>query len=119
MLRVLETLENVSYRYVVEGSAVDEGLAQLVKLMADPESATLIVNGCLFLNVASFRYLDFERDTDSVWRFVLHADGGRIELEALPDTESDSELSRPHLLLEEDVPGFESLMLLDDEEDEE
>ena len=74
MLRALETLENLDYRYVVAGELIEEGRAALVKLMADPESATLIVNGCLFLNVSSFRYLDFEQAADERWRFVLHGD---------------------------------------------
>ena len=60
MLRALETLENLEYRFLAHGDVIQEGRAALVKLMADPESATLIVNGCLFLNVMSFRYLDFE-----------------------------------------------------------
>ncbi len=121
MLRALETLENLEYRYLAHGEVIDEGRAALVKLMADPESATLIVNGCLFLNVMSFRYLDFEPSTAESWRFVLHGDASTLELVSLPETEeSESENSkRPHLLSEETLPDFESLILLDDDEDDE
>jgi len=118
MLRALETLENVEYRFVAHGETVSEGTAALVKLMADPESATLIVNGCLFLNVASYRFLDFEQDADERWRFVLHGDDATLTLIHVPDSGEDSETSRPHLLLEEEVPDLESLLLLDDEDDE-
>ena len=55
-----------------------EGRAALVKLMADPESATLVVNGCLFLNVLSFRYLDFEQLAEERWRFMLLGDGSTL-----------------------------------------
>lgn len=118
MLRALETVESLDYRYVAHGDVVDEGSASLVKLMADPDSSTIVVNGCLFLNVASFRYLDFERaDQEDHWRFTLHGDGAVLELLTVPDTR-DSEEDRPHLLFQEELPDFESLILLDDEDDE-
>ena len=120
MLRALETLENLEYRYLVHGEVVNEGTAALVKLMADTESATLVVNSCLFLNVASFRYLDFEQHADSTWGFQLHGDGSLLELVSTPDNEDEDESSkRPHLLSEEAIPDFEMLIALDDEDDEE
>ena len=120
MLRALETLDNLEYRFFAHREVVDEGRAALVKLMADPESSTLVVNGCLFLNVLSFRYLDFEPVAEDRWRFVLHGDGSQLELVSLPETEEDAAASgRPHLLSEETTPDFESLIALDDDEDEE
>ena len=120
MLRALETIENLDYRYVVDGTCIEEGHAALVKLMADPDSATLIVNGCLFLNVESFRYLDFVHAADERWLFTLHGDGTVLELLSIPETDSDGEgEKRPHLLSQELAPDFESLIALDDEDDEE
>jgi hypothetical protein len=120
MIRALETLENVEYRFVVHGDVQDEGTAALVKLMADPESATIVVNGCLFLNVLSFRFLDFERVDSERWRIVLHGDATTLELVSVPEAvEEDPRAGRPHLLSEETVPDFESLIALDDEDDEE
>lgn len=119
MLRALETLENIAYSFVVDGESVDQGRAALVKLMADDDSATLVVNGCLFLNVASFRYLDFETDADGQWRFVLHGDGTGLELLALPETEDESASNRPHLLSEEMAQDYDVLLALDDEDDDE
>ena len=88
--------------------------------MADPESATLVVNGCLFLNVLSFRYLDFE----PLARRALALRPARRRLDARaasrcprPKTRPRP-LERPHLLSEETVPDFESLIALDDEDDE-
>ena len=117
MIRALETLENVEYRYVVCGNVIDEGTAALVKLMADPDSATMVVNGCLFLNVGSFRYLDFAGDDQSRWTFALHGDDSTLELVALESTE-DAAPGRPHLLSEEQTGDFESLILLDDEDED-
>lgn len=119
MLRALETLENVEYRFVAHGEVVDEGSATLVKLMADPGSATLIVNGCLFLNVASYRFLDFGRNAEGRWEFVLHGDASALTLVHLPESEEpDAAERRPRLLSEEEVPDFESLILLDEEDED-
>lgn len=120
MLRALETLESIEYSYIVDGEVADEGRAALVKLMADPDSSTMVVNGCLFLNVASFRYLDFEPLTEERWGFTLHGDGATLRMISVPE-ESDGEEgpSRPSLLAFDEAPDFESLILLDDEDDEE
>lgn len=121
MLRALETIETLEYRYLVDGAVIDEGRAALVKLMADPESSTIVVNGCLFLNVASFRYLDFEAVDDERWRFVMHGDDMVLELISLPDDDESGEEGegrRPRLLMAEEMQDFESLILLDDEDDE-
>jgi hypothetical protein len=118
MLRVLETLENLEYRYVVDGQTIDEGTATLVKLMADDVSATLIVNSCLFLNVASYRFLDFARDADGRWVFSLHADGALLELVALPEPEDDQQSTRPHLLSEELPMSIDALIALEDDDED-
>lgn len=119
MLRALETLENLDYRYTVDDEVIEEGRAALVKLMADPESATLVVNGCLFLNVSSFRFLDFSQDAEGRWVFTLYGDGSTLRLIALQESEDDAETDRrPHLLSEEISQDFESLVGLDDDEDE-
>ncbi len=119
MLRALETLEGVRYRFLVHGDVMHEGEAALVKLMADSESSTLIVNGCLFLNVASFRYLDFEQDAEEQWKFTLHGDGSALELVAVPETDEETAPGRPHLLSEEMAPDFDVLITLDEDDDEE
>ena len=78
-----------------------------------------VVNGCLFLNVLSFRYLDFEPLPEDRWRFVLHGDGSTLELISVPETEEEAAATtRPHLLSEEAEPDFESLIALDDEDED-
>jgi hypothetical protein len=120
MLRALETLETLDYRFTAHGTPAGEGRAALVKLMADAESATLVVNGCLFLNVLSFRYLDFEPLGEERWRFLLHGDGTTLELISLPEPADETAIAgRPHLLSEETSPDFESLIALDDEDEDE
>lgn len=119
MLRALETLETVRYRFLVHGDLMHEGSAALVKLMADSDSSTLLLNGCLFLNISSFRYLDFEQDAEEAWCFRLHGDGSMLELTAVPEAEEETAAGRPHLLSEEMTPGFDVLITLDEDDDEE
>jgi hypothetical protein len=120
MLRALETLETIEYRFVSLGELADEGRAALVKLMADEESATLVVNGCLFLNVLSFHYLDFEPLAEDRWQFVLHGDGTTLELVSVPESDDEAQATgRPHLLSEETAPDFESLIALEDDDEDE
>lgn len=120
MVRALETIESLEYRYVVHGELVDSGRATLVKLMADPESATLLVNGCLFLNVASFRYIDFERLSEDRWLFRLYGDGSTLEILSIAEEEDDADAGRQRrLLLEREPDGLEGILLLDEDEDEE
>jgi hypothetical protein len=119
MLRALESLETVDLLWEVEGRNVAEGQFTLVKLMYDPDSATMAVNGCLFLNVASFRYLDFEQMPCGRWRFHLHGDSARLSLITVPESEEEHATERPHLLLEQADADFESFVTLDDDEDEE
>jgi hypothetical protein len=80
MIRALETVETFEYAYVVDGQPMNTGRATLVKLMADPESSTMLVNGCLFLNVASFRYLTFEEISADETVFTLVGDGVQLEM---------------------------------------
>ncbi len=115
MLRALETVESLEYTWSVDGQVVSEGRGTLVKLMADPESSTMAVNGCLFLNVASFRYLDFEPGDADSWRFRLYGDGSLFEIVTLAE-EPDSGERGPRLLVEAVGDDFEIISL--DGEDE-
>lgn len=119
MLRALESLETVDLVWEVEGRTMAEGQYTLVKLMYDPDSATMAVNGCLFLNVASFRYLEFEQLPCDKWRFDLFGDASVLKLITVPEAEDGREVERPHLLLEQVDPDFGTFVALDDEEDEE
>lgn len=120
MIRALDTLETVDYRYEVDGQTLEHGEAILVKLMADFSSASMIVNGCIFLNVSSFRFLDFATD-NGITVVRLHGDGTVLELRANPerDAAAATDVRREQLrLLEGSAYGLESVVTVDDEEDE-
>lgn len=120
MIRALETLEAVQYTWTVDACVQSAGTASLVKLSADPASTTMIVNGCLFLNVMSFRFLDFAQNADGTWGFRLHGDGSSLLLVTIPETEEERDSRRDQLrLLDEAEVDLETLLALDDEDDDE
>ncbi len=117
MVRAMETVETFDYRYAVDGEPINEGRATLVKIMADPDSSTLLVNGCLFLNVASFRYLNFATSEEGVTSIELHGDGMRLDIEPLD--EPDIREGRPVVRLIDEISfDPQSYVTLDDDEDD-
>jgi hypothetical protein len=122
MIRALETVEGLTYRQMLDGEPVAVGRATLVKLMAEPAASTILVNGCLFLNVLSFRYLNFETDADGGVLFRLVADGG-MRLELVPVEEEDEATAAPNpraarLMEAESFDPDAYAMLDDDDEDD-
>jgi hypothetical protein len=117
MIRTLETLESLEFVYELDGTVISAGDATLVKLMADPESATMAVNGCLFLNVASFRYLDFDTEEDGRCTVRLYGDGSLLVLRTAPDATGGVTTGQMRLI--EDAEFSLSELVLAEEEDEE
>jgi hypothetical protein len=120
MIRALETIEGLTYRQVLDGQTFAEGNATLVKLMVEPGAATILVNGCLFLNVLSFRYLTFETDDEGLCTFELVGDGMRLILTPTADTEETSSATSPRVarLIEVEAYDPDAYAMLEDEDDD-
>lgn len=121
MIRALETIEGLSYRQEFDGTVLSEGRATLVKIMAEPGAATILVNGCLFLNVLSFEYLTFETDPDGRVVFELYSDGMRLTLEPVEEEEENASATNPRAARIIEAESFDPdvyAMLDDDDEDE-
>lgn len=118
MVRALETLESVDFKWEIDGDVLTEGEATLVKLMADPGSATMAVNGCIFLNVASFRFLDFDTGEEGKSTVCLHGDGTRLTLIAAPERDTEQVPRGQMRLLEESMFDLSPYMVGDDDEDD-
>lgn len=118
MVRALETVETFSYRYTVDGEEIDSGKATLVRIMLDDSSASTIVNGCAFLNVASFSYLNFHTSAEGQARFELFTDCALLELTPLDEPELRSGQRQVIRLMDESVFEGASFVSLDDEDDE-
>jgi hypothetical protein len=112
MMRALDTVEGLRFKQVVDGELVAEGEATLVKLSAD-DTSTMLVNGCLFLNVSSFRYLTFENLADGTCRFELVREGMSLAIEPRdePRTEDgETPVRRPV------ARPFDAFVVADDDE---
>jgi len=118
MVRALETIESFAYRHLVNGSEISAGRATLVRLMYDNTSATTLVNGCLFLNVASLRYLDFTTDEAGTTLFVLFGDGMTLEIVPINEREPHTEQRQAMRMMEEAAFDDTTYVSLDDEDDD-
>ncbi len=118
MVRVLETLEALHFTYAVDDSLVADGQATLVKIMADSESATMAVNGCLFINVASFRFLDFETIDEDLCAVHLRGDGTVLSLLAVRDAEEPGVSAGQMRLIEESEFELSSFVIAEDDDED-
>lgn len=118
MVRALETVESFSYRYLVDREEIATGKATLVRIMMDDFSASTLVNGCLFLNVASFGYLNFHTDADGHARFELFTEGSMLEITPLDDPEPRAGQRQVIRLMEESVFESTSFVSLDDDDED-
>lgn len=116
MVRALETIETFSYRYLVDGEEITSGRATLVRIMLDDVSASTLVNGCLFLNVSSFTYLNFRTDEQGQCVFELFTEGAVLEITPLDEPELRAGQRQVIRLMDESV--FEGTFVALDDEDE-
>ena len=97
MLRALETLESVTYTYIVDGNVISQGEGVVVKVFLSPETSTLVVNGCLFLNILSFNYLHFFRQENNATTVELIEDSKVLRLTPVEDQRRVQRINREML----------------------
>lgn len=117
MLRALETLENIKYEFVVGGQVVRSGKGALCKVFASRNSATLIINNCVFINVLSFDYLNF-RSNDDVTVVELMEDSRVLRLETIDEEVKAPHTNREMLASVDQFDDEETFALLEDSEDD-
>lgn len=118
IIRALETVESFAYRYMVDGDEIATGKATLVRIMLDDFSATTLVNNCLFLNVASFNYMNFSTDAGGQTRLTLLSDGATLEMAPIDDPDARPGHRQIIRMMEESVFEGSTFVSLDDEEDD-
>lgn len=94
MLRALETLETVRYSYIVDNETINQGEGVVVKVFSHPETSTLVVNGCLFLNILSFNYVRFSTQDNGLATMELVEDMRILQL--TPIEEDNKRVHRIH-----------------------
>ncbi len=85
MLRALETLESVKYTYFVDGNVIGQGEGVVVKVFSSQDTSTLVINGCLFLNILSFNYLRFYAQDNGLTTIELIEDSKILRLISIED----------------------------------
>jgi hypothetical protein len=80
MQRLLTDLTRVRYSYSQDGVVSSEGEGCIVEVFSDPHQSTLIANHSLYLNVASFDYLEMGRSPEQGAWFDLFQDGRLLRL---------------------------------------
>lgn len=103
IVRALLTLDVVQYEYIVDESNVASGKGWLVRVFYSRDSATLVLNNCLYINVSSFDYLKFHKNDTGQLTMSLHSDNSELKLTVL-----DEELKLPRTI--------ERLRRIEDEE---
>jgi hypothetical protein len=84
MQRLLGDLTRVNYVYLQDGQVVSEGEGSIMEVFADASSATMVANNTLYINVASFDYLELSRSADQQSCFSLVQENWELRL--LPQT---------------------------------
>lgn len=118
MLRSLETFGNLRYEYIVDGKVITKGEGRLTKVFASKNSATLIINRCIFINVFSFDYLNFKTTTKGHTLLELVEDSRMLKLESR-ETEKPSRPSREIIASVDHFDDEETFALLEDSESDE
>ncbi|MGF1482265.1 MAG: hypothetical protein ACFB4I_22760 [Cyanophyceae cyanobacterium] len=59
--RLLSDLGRVHYLHTVDGKLQNEGDGWLLEVFCDPQQATIVTNGTLYINVQSFDYLQLHQ----------------------------------------------------------
>ena len=118
MLRALETLENIEYEFLIEGEVVRSGKGALCKVFASRNSATLIINNCVFVNVLSFDYLNFRSD-DKKTTVDLIEDNRILKLLTIDEEVKAPSTNREMLASVDQFDDEETFALLEDGDAEE
>ncbi len=119
MIKVLDTLDTVEYTHFVDSKEVAHGQGQVLSIFASHESASLIVNNCLYLNIMSFNYLKFYLDGNKKTVVELISNDHLLRLKAIENLIGQEKnlrnLRRP--LVECDDETYSLLEELEEEEE--
>lgn len=80
MGRLLADLGRVRYVYTQEGKLQSQGEGDVIEVFTNPQQSTLIANQALYLNLASFDYLELKQSTEQETYFELVQDSACLTL---------------------------------------
>lgn len=123
MYRLLNDLGHVRYCHYLDGEGSGDGEGYIVEVFEDTAQATLIANQTIYINLASFDYLQLETGTNGDTYFDLVQDQRTLRLIPLTNPLNYQE-GNPNLdpatleAMVTDVLSARCDMQLDDEDDE-
>jgi hypothetical protein len=118
MLRAIETLESVRYSFIVDGEEMSSGQGIVVKVFASTDSATLIVNECIFVNIMSFNYLRFYINDENATAIELIEDSKVLRLAAMDNETGKSGLSNRSIFSDHSFDEETPAELFDETDDD-
>ncbi|RJQ54568.1 MAG: hypothetical protein C4521_04170 [Actinobacteria bacterium] len=118
MLRALETLETVRFEQVVDGRMISAGQAIIAAVFASRGSATLLVNGYLYININSFDYVRFYINRTGQTVVELPSESMTLKLTAI-EGEQSAPCRYERRAYGDDRYDEETFVLLDEESEEE
>lgn len=123
MYRLLNDLGHVHYSHYLDGECSGQGEGYIVEVFEDVSQATLIANQTIYLNLASFDYLQLETTNQGKTYFDLVQEQRKLRLSPLTNPLNFHEVN-PNLdpatleAMVTDVLSARCDMQLDEEDDE-
>ncbi|MDB9315190.1 hypothetical protein PN462_18900 [Spirulina sp. CS-785/01] len=94
--RLLSSLSQVRYIYTLDGQVQRQGEGFVLEIFSDPQQATIVANGTLFLNVHSFDYLEMQQTPEQLTYLDLVQENRHLRL--IPINYADQEPDMGHNL---------------------
>jgi hypothetical protein len=120
MYRVVRDMGHVHYQEIVNGEVVSANEGYIMSVVANPQSATIIANKRLYLNVCGFDYLRISTLTDGSVTFDLINPHRTLRLAPQADLPPEEGIAgRPDRFEDyaEFEPGDYAEIQLDDDDD--
>ena len=119
--RIVRDMGHVHYLEIVNEEEVSRGDGYIMSVVANPQSATVIANQRLYLNVCGFDYLRISTQVDQSVNFDLVNSYRILRLSPVPDSMGDDPIEQIRSQRFEDLDVFEQedyveLQLDDDDE---
>jgi len=89
--RLLNDLRQVRYFHIQDDRTVATGEGFVMDVFSDPALSTLVANHTLYINVASFDFLELTQSSESCSQFDLVQDNRRLRLVPLSNPLQEAE----------------------------
>lgn len=118
--RIVRDMGHVNYSEIVSGDILTQGEGYIMSVVANQQSATVIANQRLYLNVCGFDYMRIATQDDGSVHFDLVHPYRTLRLTPVPDSGAEEALESRNQRYEEYDPfeqeDFAEIQLEDDDD---